>query len=361
MSYTNKPFEALNLIDDYLMNAVSSDPEVGKTFCRTILSVMLQKEIGEIRVATQRIILPGSPDHRGIRMDVEVEEDMEGAGVFPAMTIYDVEPHRIPVRETEASWRKRDPLPRRNRFYQAKIDSRHMQSGERNFRKLPNLYIINVLDYDPFGFDQMVYTIANRCKEVPELECDDGLQFLYFNATGTRGGSGELCNLLNFILHSNAEHAIDETTRELYDHVSRVKVQPEVRESYMRLDEIIEIAQEEAVAEATEELRRQLEAAKQQAEEATEAAQQQAKEAAEAAQQRVKEVTEAAREQVRISSEESTRKTMQDTIIDLLGELGDVSTEVEAKIRSQEDLTVLKKWLKLSARVEDIEAFEKML
>ena len=43
-----------------------------------------------------------------------------------------------------------------------------------------------------------------------------------------------------FIRHSSVSNAVDDSTRELYDYVSRVKMQPEVRESYMRLDEIIE-------------------------------------------------------------------------------------------------------------------------
>lgn len=36
MSYIKKPLEELDVIDDFLMNAIATDPEVGEEFCRTI-------------------------------------------------------------------------------------------------------------------------------------------------------------------------------------------------------------------------------------------------------------------------------------------------------------------------------------
>ena len=58
--------------DDFLMNVMATDPEVGEAFCRIILSVLLQKSIGKIKVVAQRMIHAVTPEHRGIRMDVEV-------------------------------------------------------------------------------------------------------------------------------------------------------------------------------------------------------------------------------------------------------------------------------------------------
>lgn len=74
------------------------------------------------------------------------------------MNIYDMEPHL----SNDINY------PRYNRFYQAKIDSRLMKRGEKDFRKLPNLYVISITDYDVFGYDYMMYTVHNRCEEVPE-------------------------------------------------------------------------------------------------------------------------------------------------------------------------------------------------
>ena len=93
MSYTKKQFEDLDLMDNFLMDAVASDPDVGELACGNIISTLLQKKIGQVRIVSQRVI-PISPEHRGIRMDVEVEEPVEGEGKLPDINIYDLEPHR---------------------------------------------------------------------------------------------------------------------------------------------------------------------------------------------------------------------------------------------------------------------------
>lgn len=227
MSRTKKQFDELDIIDDFLMNAVATDPEVGEAFCRKTLSVLLQKKIGKIRVVAQRSVPAVTPLHRGIRMDVEVEEFSEDDD--SSLNIYDIEPHKKDAQS----------LPKHNRFYQAKIDSRYMVNGERNFDKLPNLYIITITNYDPFGADYMMYTLQNSCVEVPELSYEDGLRFIYFNTKGTKGGNEAIRNLLSYIQDSKESSVTDDNTRELHEYVKKVRVQPEVRMEYMKFDDII--------------------------------------------------------------------------------------------------------------------------
>ena len=74
MSYTIKPFEELDVIDDFLMSALANNEEVGEEFFRTLLSTLLQCKVGKIRVNAQRVIPASTPLSRGIRMDVEVLE-----------------------------------------------------------------------------------------------------------------------------------------------------------------------------------------------------------------------------------------------------------------------------------------------
>ena len=245
MSYTKKTFESLSLINNFLMDAMVSDPDVGEKSCEEMLSVLLQRNIGSVRVVSQRIVPPVTPDHRGIRMDVEVEEKLEDEDTFPDMNIYDIEPHRKP--------RGEEDLIRRNRFYQAKLDSKKLNSGEKNFRKLPNLYIINILDYDPFGHDQVCYTIKNKCEEVPELEYEDGLCFLYFITTGTKGGTENIRNMLRFIENSVSSNAVDDSTKRMYDYVSHIKAQQEARDRYMSWDADFDYEVDKAREEGREE------------------------------------------------------------------------------------------------------------
>ena len=77
MAYTKKPLEDLNVIDDFLMNRLASDKEVGETFCRVVLSTLLQREIGKVNVTVQKVLPPACPDLKGIRLDVKVEEPVE--------------------------------------------------------------------------------------------------------------------------------------------------------------------------------------------------------------------------------------------------------------------------------------------
>lgn len=132
MSYIRKPFEELDIMDDFLMNALANDPEVREVFCRTLVSSLLQCEPGRIRVSVQRVIPPDIPDRRGIRMDVEISEYEDTADGTITMNIYDIEPHK----------QKNMDLLRHNRFYQAKIDSQNLHSGETDFITLPNQSLI---------------------------------------------------------------------------------------------------------------------------------------------------------------------------------------------------------------------------
>ncbi len=83
-------------------------------------------------------------------------------------------------------------LPKRSRYYQAKLDSKGLESGEKNWDMFPDLYVIMITSYDPFGYDYMMYTIHNKCDELPELEYKDGLKYIYFYTKGKKGGSKEV-------------------------------------------------------------------------------------------------------------------------------------------------------------------------
>lgn len=226
MSYTIKPFDELDIIDDFLANACAGDEEVGEEFSRTLVQALLQQELGKIRVSVQRVIWANNPNLRGIRLDIEVVEFAHSDSEFKK-AIYDIEPFK----------RKDINLPKHNRFYQAKIDSRNLRSGEKDFVSLPNLYVITITDYDPFGYDYMLYSVHNKCDEVPEMEYEDGLRFLYFNTKGNKGGNASLKQLLNFIQDSKIANVTDDVTKKLHDCVSKVKVSDEVRVEYMMWEE----------------------------------------------------------------------------------------------------------------------------
>lgn len=244
-------------------------------------------------MVAQRAIPASTPVLRGIRMDVEVEEWEGNLDVeLPVMNIYDIEPHLS----------KEEFLPKRNRFYQAKIDSRYMKSGEIDFSKLPNLFVITILNYDPFGFDYMMYTVGNSCREVPEVAYDDGLQFVYFYTGGHKGGCEAIRNMLLYIQESKKDNVTDEATQEIHDYVSRVKIQPEKRLEYMKYEEIIAYARRDGALE------------------------------------------------IRRSA-----------IIELLEDYGELPLDLQERIEQEKSMNVLKNWLKLAAKATDIQDFQEKI
>ncbi len=246
MGYTKKTLQELDLIDNFLSNAIASNRELGEPFYRLLLSVLLGKELKTVRVLAQQIIPAASPELRGIRMDVEITE--YDCNKETVTNVYDIEPHL----------RDGLHLPRHNRYYQAKIDGRYVKRGLKDFSEIPNLYVITITNYDIFGYDYMMYTVRNRCEEIPELGYDDGLTFLYFNTKGKKGGSQGIKNMLRYIQNSDSKNAVDEATREIDTYVKKVKNLPEVEAGYMTLGDWIDGIVEDAKRDMEEEVRREV-------------------------------------------------------------------------------------------------------
>ena len=69
----------------------------------------------------------------------------------------------------------------------------------------------------------MMYTIHNKCAELPELEYKDGLKYIYFYTKGTKGGSEEIKALLSYLRHTIIENVRDEATQSIHDTVEKIK------------------------------------------------------------------------------------------------------------------------------------------
>ena len=281
-----KTLEEMSLIDNFLMQAVSSDQEVSEPSLRCMLSVLLQRKIGRIRVNAEKIVPGYGPEYRGIRMDVEVVESGDDSDVVA--NVYDVEPHTADDMD----------FAKANRFRQAKIDGRYMESGDNDFKHLPDLYVITITNFDIFGKDQMIYTFREKCEEIPDLPYEDGLCFIYFNTTGQKGGSQSIKNMLHFIENSDTSAAVDTETQELEQYIRKVKMNPEVRRELMTFGDYIDRERREAHV---------------------------------------------------------------GYILDLLADLGDVPAELVMKLNAQHDSESLRKLHKLAAHVDSIEDFEEQM
>lgn len=230
MQNERKKLEELNLLDDFLFNAMMTYPEMGEEFTRKILKLLFNKEFRNLKVIAQKSYGGLNTDLRGARLDVYVESD-DSAEIDAAedMSIYDLEPDKNDKAKYVAAF------PQRIRFYHAIIDSRSLKSGE-DFGKIKRVYVIFICNYDPFGYDRVKYTIRNMCVEEPEMPYDDGAQttILYTKGTKDDNISEELRQFLNYMENTTQTNAVNDTLKDIQKMVDIVKRDGEVSLSYMK-------------------------------------------------------------------------------------------------------------------------------
>ena len=124
MQNERKKLEELNLLDDFLFNAMMTYPEMGEKFTRKILKLLFNKEFRNLKVIAQKSYGGLNTDLRGARLDVYVESD-DSAEIDASedVSIYDLEPDKNDKAKYIAAF------PQRIRFYHAIIDSRSLKSG----------------------------------------------------------------------------------------------------------------------------------------------------------------------------------------------------------------------------------------
>lgn len=256
-----KSLEEMNLLDDFLFGSVVSYPEIGEKFVRSFLKMIFGREFKHLSVTAQKIFYGADAGLHGTRLDVYMEPEMEDDAEDHAV-VYDIEPNQ---NDKPADIKA---LPRRMRFYHGKIAARSLNSGA-GYDDLKNVVIIMIMPYDPFGQGCMVYTIKNRCVELPEMEYEDGASTLFLYTKGTKGVPNTAVEqLLHYMEHTTYENAVNEELREIHRMVETVKRDPEVGGMRIQiLEEINELRQE--VTKQAEENKKQMEENKKQAEEIT--------------------------------------------------------------------------------------------
>lgn len=195
-------------------------------------------------------------------------------------------------------------LGKRSRYYHSQIDMELLSAGA-DYAELPNTYVIFICDFDPFGEKMYRYTFYNRCVESEKATLGDGHQSIFLSTVGQNAEEvpEPLVKFLNYV-HADLEHSTenfeDEFVESLQASVHRIKENRELEERFMILHEMMREERAEGKAEGKAE-----------------------------------------------------------DIIELLEELGAVPEALHETIMTQTDLAVLKQWLKLAAKADSIEQFEK--
>ncbi len=230
-----RKLEELNLLDDFLFGSVVSYPGIGEQFARILLRIIFHREFGKLTVISQKNYYGIDTDKHGARLDVYLEEQELPQDSFENVTVYDVEPEQKNSEKVVTS------LPRRVRFYHARIDAGSLESGT-DYHTLKNVVIIMITPYDPFGLNRMVYTIQNGCVEEPQMPYDDGAKTLFLYTRGAAGNPPEeLRQLLLYFEDTREANASNKDLREIQSMVETVKRDKEVSVGYMKIFEMEEM------------------------------------------------------------------------------------------------------------------------
>lgn len=165
------------------------------------------------------------------------------------------------------------------------------------FRLLFSQILTGISGTSPTLFNSIFHLLA-----VLEMSYNDGLVFYYFNASGTKGGTPAIKAMLNYLRNSCESNVINNDIRKLHQYVSQVKLQPEVRDEYMHLDELIAWHRRD-----------------------------------------------------------EGRDTTIENIFDLLSDYGEIPEDLKEHITDQKDISVLRHWHKLAARSASIEEFRQKI
>ena len=198
---------------------------------------------------------------------------------------------------------KQDNLRKRSRFYQGLLDTPVLKSGKKTkYKHLPSTIIIFITRDDIFRCDLAMYTFTEQCEEVQGLHLDDGTKKIFLNMT-SRNGRPELISLLQYMKNTTLDN-------------------PEIIVNDKRIQSLDRIVNEVKQSEEWEAVKMNI---------------------------------------LEIGIEKGIEQGKAASILELLEETGKVSEQLKQKILAQHDSETLSKWLKLAAKAESIEEFERRI
>lgn len=222
-----KPWEELQIRDDFLFAKVMRDKDI----CKHLLEKLLQTKITDIIYLEEEKVIDIKWDAKSIRLDVYVED---GNRVF----------------NLEMQTTNQKNLAKRSRYYGSLIDLNTIEKGE-TYNKLKETYILFICTFDPFQKGKPQYTFENLCVEDKELRLDDKTQKIFFNTTAYDKAEDE--DVRAFLKYVNGESDSNPFVQEIETKVDEVKSDKKWRQEYMTLLMREEEIREESLQEGKKE------------------------------------------------------------------------------------------------------------
>lgn len=205
--YRIKPIEELKFTDDFIFCRIMKNPEI----CKGVLERLLKIKIEKINYPKLQKEIRPYYSARGIRMDVYVKDTNR---------IFDIEIQTTIQKD----------LPRRMRYYQSMIDVDTLAKGI-DYLTLKESYVIFLCTKDPFELGLPIYTLKTICKENKDVEIDDGINKIVFNASAADIEKNlEIKNFLSYLFRGKPS---DDFTNYIETNVEKLKINEIFRSDYM--------------------------------------------------------------------------------------------------------------------------------
>ncbi len=223
-----KSYDELTFADDFMFcKVLSTDLEL----CKDILQMILNVKIREVRLSEAQKAVEITPDGRGVRFDVYVEDDKN--------TVFDLEMQRKDLAD----------LPKRSRYYQGMIDLNLSGRGS-FFKELKRSFVIFICLEDHFKAGLPMYTFENVCIEDPEIKLGDETAKVFLNATSKVPDiPPQLKEFFDYIM---TQRTTGELTSRIESNVRNGALNKKWRLEYMTLEMKIREEREEAFEEGIE-------------------------------------------------------------------------------------------------------------
>ena len=286
-----KQLKELTLKDNFMFGAVMMEEEN----CKRFLELALGFPIERVEVSKEKSIVY-HPEYKGVRLDVYAKNEHN--------TRYNV----------EMQVAKKAELGKRVRYYHGQIDMELLLSGS-DYTELPEVYVIFICDFDPFGKKKYRYTFTKQCEEEPGARLQEGCKSIFLSTRGEndREVPGELVSFLNFVKADLSESETDfedDFVEKLQNTIRRIKSNREMEERFMIFEEMLRDERAEGKAEGIA---------------------------------------------------EGKTEAVLEMLLELMNDLGEIPDELRNRITSEKDLETLKKWHRLAARSESLDEFLKKM
>lgn len=290
-----KQLKELTLKDNFMFGAVMMEEEN----CKRFLELALGFPIERVEVSKEKSIVY-HPEYKGVRLDVYAKNEHN--------TRYNV----------EMQVAKKAELGKRVRYYHGQIDMELLLSGS-DYTELPEVYVIFICDFDPFGKKKYRYTFTKQCEEEPGAQLQEGCKSIFLSTRGEndREVPGELVSFLNFVKADLSESETDfedDFVEKLQNTIRRIKSNREMEERFMIFEEMLRDERAEGKAEGKAE-----------------------------------------------GIAEGKTEAVLEMLLELMNDLGEIPDELRNRIASEKDLETLKKWHRLAARSESLDEFLKKM